>query len=329
MCRAGGRRCNGSSSQRTSTTHRKRVSRARKALNAAQASGDTAAIDAAQARLNQLTSPTGQEKPLQHNDQPQVEPQSPLHISRFSTPEGDVTNIVHGQNHGVQAGTIDGGVTISNGRVSIGNAGHHRDVTALERERDSALAAARTALENGDGVAYGAALDRLGALPRETPPVRRSTGTGDVTVNRFDGDMTGPVVQVGRPGARHVTNQFTGTTSGMVVQAGQINGRISMSDHRSGTEDAHVTGTGNVVSSGDIVNGRPVPARDMTPPPAPTGRSGRDVAHDGPHHVQVVTGNGNTVSGHPNRPGSTTQVVRGNGNTVSGGRSIGPWSDED
>ncbi|GAA3890955.1 hypothetical protein GCM10022243_64840 [Saccharothrix violaceirubra] len=59
MCRAGGRRCKGSSrSGKATQTHRKRLSRARKALRNAQASGDQAAIAAAQHRLDQLKQAT-------------------------------------------------------------------------------------------------------------------------------------------------------------------------------------------------------------------------------------------------------------------------------
>ncbi|TWP51466.1 hypothetical protein FKR81_14735 [Lentzea tibetensis] len=268
MCRAGGRRCTGSAtSSRATQNARQQRSRARRALRNARGAGDDAAIAQAQQRLDTANAE------LKHHRENSVN----SHDDKTPAHTGDVTP--------------DGG--------------QDSDVTDVQRERAAAIEASKTALDNGDGAAYAAALDRLAALPRETPPTRKSTASGDVVVTRF-----------------------SGTTSGTVVQAGQVNGGITMSDHQGhGIGRAIVRGSGNVVSSGDIVNGRPVPTGDVTGSAISTGQASHGIQHDRPQHSQVVIGNGNTVSGHPNRSGSTAQVVRGNGNTVSGGRTMNTAGD--
>lgn len=133
MCRAGGRRCNGStSSSRATQTARQQRSRARRALRQARAAGDDNAIQQAQQRLDDANAilKRHKENSVSSHDSHDSEQQPRDDAARQ---HGDVTNIVHGEIHGFQADVINGGLTFdaSTGRVTIGNArGDGRDVTA-------------------------------------------------------------------------------------------------------------------------------------------------------------------------------------------------------
>lgn len=144
--------------------------------------------------------------PGQHGDVTAEAPQPRADDTPRQRP--NVTNVVHGENHGYQADVINGGVTIhSSGRITIGdNNGQHRDARyqaeraryQAERTRYQAKRAARTNAPTRDD-----------ATTVHTGPHDHTTGG------------TGPV---------HITDGDRNT----FLQAGNVNGGIWVNGKRVG-----------------------------------------------------------------------------------------------
>ncbi|GLZ36337.1 hypothetical protein Lesp02_85240 [Lentzea sp. NBRC 105346] len=142
MCRAGGRRCEGSTSGSRATQNlRQQRSRARRALRAARTAGDPDGIARAQQRLDVANENLKRHKensvPSHDRKQPHDSDDARRHgdVTRHSEqPERPhVTNIVYGEVNGIQADVVSG-VTIVNGRIV--HAGQTGDVTANSPHSD-------------------------------------------------------------------------------------------------------------------------------------------------------------------------------------------------
>ncbi|MFC0546642.1 hypothetical protein [Kutzneria chonburiensis] len=150
MCRTGGRRCSGSSGTAKNTL-RQQIHRARRAVDAARAAGDTAAVAAGEARIEAATTALNalkqQDQRARESAAQQGDVTPPPTVVRADT-ERDTTAVDNGlvvdmrvtDNHGVVIGRSVGPVRTGHGVQIIG--GSWDDV---DREPDAAHRAARQA----------------------------------------------------------------------------------------------------------------------------------------------------------------------------------------
>ncbi|WP_309116738.1 hypothetical protein [Saccharothrix sp.] len=124
MCRTGGRRCDGShTTSRATQTTRKRVSRARKALREAKASGDAAAVADAQQRLDAArTAHEKAKQAMRHNDTAPQDGDVTTERATATTSTPDTVVVVNNSANAGPGSTVYQAAVI-NGPVAFGSNG--------------------------------------------------------------------------------------------------------------------------------------------------------------------------------------------------------------
>lgn len=329
MCRAGGRRCTGSTTgSRATQNTRQQRSRARRALRAAKASGDTEAIAAAQRRLDAANAAhqTAKENAMTHNNDPGQ--------------PGDVTATRRAFADAMARGDRAAMKAARDRLAEIDDEAPERAAPTSDdtaNRRHTGRTSTRTSRSGDEHVTNIVSGDVIGGLQAGDINGHVSFGPGGVTIDGVPAaqyrDVTPATQDTSRPRGR-VTNIVSGNLVGG-VQAGHISGGVSFGPKgmRIGgnpagprtattadndTSPAHrhhdeptfsVQGNGHTISTGDLVVTGPVGARkhgDVTP-----NRSQRDRdagTSDGTVTVSITGSGGRQIN------------VTGSGQVIAGGR---------